>query len=244
MVMLRTSSTIPFNAKSRVSGAARSLALVSAAPNSYSMPELSVLDKLETELAGVRRARAAARLEILSIQSAEKSARFLALHDGLTSLPNLRFFRLRLEQALAREPRSRQSLAVLYFDLDGFKQLNDAHGHHVGDELLRIVGSRLAHAVRAEDMVSRLGGDEFVCLRTGEPGRNQLAALACKLFDAVRAPMRIGRHDLSVRPSIGIAIAPDDGLDADELMQHADAAMYRAKRQRSGHEFYSPQNAG
>jgi diguanylate cyclase (GGDEF)-like protein len=196
--MLRTSSTIPFNAKGRASSAAGSLALVSGALLRYSRPELSVLDKLETELAEVRRTLAAARLEILSIQSAEKSAR----------------------------------------------QLNDAHGHHVGDELLRIVGSRLAHAVRAENMVSRLGGDEFVCLGTGEPGRNQLVALAHKLFDAVRAPMRIGQHDLTVRTSIGIAIAPDDGVDADELMQHADAAMYRAKRQRSGHEFYSPQYAG
>ena len=127
--------------------------------------------------------------------------------------------------------------------------LADAHRRsHCGEQFVgkrhELIAPRLAHAVRAEDMVSRLGGDEFVCLRTGEPGRNQLVALAHKLFDAVRAPMRIGQHDLSVRPSIGIAIAPDDGVDADELMQHADAAMYRAKRQRSRHEFYSPQYAG
>jgi len=159
--MLRTSCTIPLTAKRGVSSAAASLALVSSAPPRCSKPEMSDLDELETELAGVRRALAAARVEILSIQSAEKSARFLALHDGLTALPNLRFFRLRLEQALAHESRSRRSLAVLYLDLDGFKQLNDIHGHHIGDE----------------------------------------------------------------------------------LMQHADAAMCRAKRQRTGYEFYSPQNA-
>jgi diguanylate cyclase (GGDEF)-like protein len=138
----------------------------------------------------------------------------------------------------APTPR-RQPLAVLYIDLDDFKPVNDQHGHDIGDELLRIIGSRLTRALRAKDMVSRLGGDEFACLLLGLPGRAQIAAVVRKLFDAVAAPLTIDDCTAVVRPSIGIALCPDDGASADALLKNADAAMYRAKREGTGYAFFS-----
>jgi len=246
--MLRTCTLVQSESKNRACKSATDWRVVSIARVHDPEPKLSRLGQLETELDAVRRALALAKSEIVAIQSAEKSARYLAMHDALTSLPNLRYFRLRLERAmmtgaLYSQLYSQPSFAMLYFDLDGFKQLNDAHGHHFGDGLLRIVAARLAHAVRAEDFVSRLGGDEFACLIAGKPRRDQLTRLANNLYDAVRAPLRVDGHDLEVCVSIGIAIAPDDGQNADELMRHADMAMYRAKRDGTGCEFYSANHA-
>ena len=132
------------------------------------------------------------------------------------------------------------SLALLYLDLDGFKPINDQHGRAVGDNMLRIVAARLARAVRAGDFVGRMGGDEFACLLGGIDDRQQLSHLACKLFDAVSAPLQVGTLQLTLRPSIGIAICPTDGGTADTLLQRADAAMYRAKRAQSGYAFFEP----
>jgi diguanylate cyclase (GGDEF)-like protein len=130
---------------------------------------------------------------------------------------------------------------VLYLDLDGFKPINDLHGHDAGDELLRIVAARLARSIRAEDMVCRLGGDEFACLLSDPLNRERLGHLACKLFDAVSAPLQLGPLKLTVRPSIGIAVCPTDGATTDALLKCADAAMYRAKRHQSGYAFFDPQ---
>ena len=127
---------------------------------------------------------------------------------------------------------------MLYLDLDGFKPINDIYGHATGDELLKIVAARLNQAVRSEDMVSRLGGDEFACLLSDLPSREQLSHMACKLFDAVSAPVKIGQLTLTVRPSIGMAMCHDDGATAEELIKNADVAMYRAKRQQSGYAFF------
>ena len=241
--MLRTCALVQSESKDRACKSATDWRVGSFARIRDPEPKLSRLGQLETELIAVRRALALAKSEIVAMQSAEKSARYLAMHDALTALPNQRYFRLRLEQAMTGALYPRPSFAMLYFDLDGFKQLNDAHGHHFGDGLLRIVAARLARAVRAEDFVSRLGGDEFACLMAGEQQRDQLTMRANKLYDAVRAPLRVDGHDLEVRASIGIAIAPDDGQNADELMRHADLAMCRAKRQGTGHEFYSANHA-
>lgn len=194
--------------------------------------------QLESDLFDARTALAQARVEIVGSRSDERRARRQALHDKLTTLPNRSFFDEWLEHLLVREAPLTQPLAVLYIDLDGFKAINDAYGHAVGDELLRIVASRLARAVRAEDVISRLGGDEFACLLTNLPDREQLVVLACKLFDAVAAPVKLGLHELAVRPSIGIAMCPTDGASAEALLCHADAAMYHAKRERCGHAFY------
>ena len=178
--------------------------------------------------------------DLAQAHAARLEANHRALHDGLTALPNRDCFRQRLDQALARPEFAAPSpaLAVLYLDLDGLKLINDGHGHATGDELLRIVAARLARSVRAGDMVCRLGGDEFACLLGNVFNRDQLSHLACKLFDAVSAPLKIGDLELTVRPSIGIAVCPTDGNNSDALLRHADSAMYRAKRQQLGYAFF------
>lgn len=193
--------------------------------------------QLEREIVGMRSALRQAHTALAGTQAGERHARHLALHDGLTSLPNRRFFLQRLNLALASVSPLHPALAVLYLDLDDFKPVNDLYGHDAGDELLRIVAARLAHAVRAEDMMSRIGGDEFACLLTDVPNAQQLSLLATKLFDTVSAPLALGRVTLRIRPSIGIATYPADGQSADALLRSADAAMYRAKRQRSDYAF-------
>lgn len=159
------------------------------------------------------------------------------MHDSLTLLPNRSNFLDQLERAIVRSDPANANLAVLYLDLDGFKAINDLHGHDVGDAFLRIVATRLSRVVRSEDMVSRLGGDEFACLRVGTGGCEPLRHLAEKLFDAVAAPLQVGTLQLTVQPSVGIAMYPADGNGAATLLKSADAAMYVAKRLRSRHAF-------
>jgi len=200
------------------------------------------VEQLEREIIEVRRALAEAHTELSGTRAGERQARHLSLHDSLTLLPNRSYFRERLEHALLHLSPSGPMLALLYLDLDGFKAINDSHGHEIGDELLRIVATRLNHLVRSEDMVSRLGGDEFACLRAGSADRPQLAHLATKLYDAVAAPLRIGALRLNVRASIGIAIYPEDGDSAAALLKSADLAMYGAKREQTRYAF-APKSA-
>ena len=200
--------------------------------------ELGRQQKLALDFFDAQTALAQARTELFGMQAGERRARHQALHDGLTLLPNRACFRERLDRALAHAGSRREGLAVLYLDLDGFKAVNDSHGHAVGDDLLKIVAARLMRALRAEDVVGRLGGDEFACLLTNATGQDQLRQVACHLFDAVSAPMTIGQLKVSVRPSIGIAVCPDDGLTCDGLLNSADTAMYRAKREQSGYSFF------
>ena len=198
-------------------------------------------ENLRRELLETHGALAAAQLELVGTRADERRARRQADHDSLTSLPNRSSFSARLDDALAPDRRSAPALAVLFLDLDDFKPINDRHGHATGDELLRIVAHRLMRSVRAGDMVCRLGGDEFACMLTAPMGREQLGHVACKLFDAVSAPLQIGALQLSVRPSIGIAVCPTDGDTAAALLESADSAMYRAKRQRMGYAFFDGQ---
>ncbi|MFN0184301.1 MAG: diguanylate cyclase domain-containing protein [Aquabacterium sp.] len=191
-------------------------------------------------LSAARSALVRARAEIAAARSDERRARWLSLHDDLTALPNRAYFGEWLGQALLSFDRPRLPLAVLYLDLDGFKPINDTHGHDVGDQLLRIVATRLARALRTEDVVSRLGGDEFACVLTNLAGRDQVSQVACKLFDLVSAPVSIGQLAVVVRPSIGIALCPTDGNTPEGLLRSADAAMYHAKRQGSGYAFFDP----
>jgi diguanylate cyclase (GGDEF)-like protein len=200
--------------------------------------ELGRLQRLELEMSDARAALAQARAELAGMQAGERAARHLALHDGLTALPNRDFFRQQLDRALNRADGQHRPLALLYIDLDAFKPINDTHGHGIGDELLRIIAARLNRAVRANDSVGRMGGDEFACLITDLPGRGQIERLACKLFDAVSMPVMVGDLRLCVRPSIGIALCPADGTTPDTLLVRADAAMYRAKREGCGHAFF------
>ncbi len=194
--------------------------------------------QLEQALLDSRVAIAQTRDELAGTRANQDRARYLALHDGLTSLPNRAYFIQQLRTAMAEAMQQHQPLAVLFLDLDGFKPINDTHGHATGDELLRIVAARLTRTVRARDRVSRLGGDEFACLLAGVPSREQLEHLVNKLRDAVQAPCRIGDITLAVRVSVGIAVAPKDGDTADALLAKADTAMYHAKRQHSGQSFF------
>lgn len=200
--------------------------------------------ELELDLFDARTALAQARVQLVGSLRAERRSRSMALHDELTALPNRSIFGEWLDSAATQVDAESGRLAVLYLDLDGFKGVNDRHGHDVGDELLQIIAARLARALRAGDVVSRLGGDEFVCLLSDVPDRERLGHLACKLFDAVSAPVKIGAHELSVCPSIGVAMCPADGVTAQALLRNADAAMYRAKRHRSGYAFFDQVHDG
>ncbi len=196
--------------------------------------------ELEREVMEAQLALAQTIAALMGARAEESRARHLAHHDGLTSLPNRSGFRMRIDRVLAETAAQRGVLSVLYLDLDGFKLINDNHGHAVGDEVLRIVAARLARSVRSEDSVGRLGGDEFACLLANPPDLQRLGALAGKLQNAVAEPMKIGHLELRVRSSIGIAMFPNDGLDADALLKSADAAMYCAKRRQITFAHFDP----
>ena len=192
---------------------------------------------LALDMFDTRTALAQLRAELSGTQLREQQARHQARHDGLTQLPNRDHFDERLQQALSAAPMRTQALAVMFIDLDGFKPINDLHGHAVGDALLKIVAARLAQSMRSSDLVARLGGDEFACLLTGLSGHEPLSQFARKLFDHVAEPIQIGPLRLSVRPSIGIALRRAQDTSAAALLSQADAAMYLAKREKTGHAF-------
>ena len=179
--------------------------------------------------------------DITESKAIEQHARHQAEHDALTGLPNRVLFLDRLQQALAKERRQHGRFALLYLDLDNFKTINDNNGHHTGDAVLQQVGLRLTQCVRGVDTVSRLGGDEFVVLLADSGGVDQAAHVAGSIMRALGKPMNASGHEFNLTVSIGIAICPGDGADADTLMRHADAAMYHAKRNgRSAFQFFSP----
>lgn len=179
--------------------------------------------------------------DITTIKVAQEKIDFLAYHDSLTQLPNRALLRDRLEHALQRAKREQTSLALLFFDLDRFKSVNDTLGHTVGDELLIEVGRRIGGLIRASDTLARLGGDEFVLLMEDDADATHASAVARKLLGVFETPQLISGHELTVTTSIGIALFPDDGKDADTLLKHADLAMYEAKSQgRNNCQFFSP----
>lgn len=153
----------------------------------------------------------------------------LAYHDALTDLPNRTLLWDRLCQAIELARRQGKQLALLFMDLDGFKHINDSLGHPVGDQLLRLVASRLASCARHSDTVSRQGGDEFVVLLPTIASPEDAMAFAKKTLKAFDAPYQLGEQDLHIAVSIGISIYPDDGEDAETLIRNADTAMYHAK---------------
>jgi diguanylate cyclase (GGDEF)-like protein len=162
-----------------------------------------------------------------------------ALHDALTGLPNRELFADRLGQALRAADRELQPAALLLLDLDRFKDVNDTLGHHHGDQLLREVGARLKGTLRQVDTVARLGGDEFAVLVPGATAEGA-AAVAEKARAALHQPLTIDGVMLDLDASIGIAVYPDHGNDAAELLQHADVAMYAAKQAHAGFMVYDP----
>jgi len=169
-----------------------------------------------------------------AIERQRMQARLLhmAQYDWLTDLPNRGLLHDRLKTALARARRERSRLALLYLDLDKFKQINDRLGHAAGDRLLRETARRLRQSVRASDTVARLGGDEFVVLLENLQTPADAALLADKLRTAVAQPLEIDGEILRVLPSIGIATCPEHGTDEEQLLRHADQAMYAQKKAR------------
>ncbi len=197
--------------------------------------EMAVFEA-QTSLAQVRAA-------LVGTRQSERRARYDAAHDHLTRLPNRGFLIERITRQLAASDVGQHRFSVLFLDLDGFKLVNDSHGHSVGDELLRIVAARLSRVLRVRDVVARVGGDEFACLIVGAPDRALLAHLADKMAQSIAAPLAIGRVQLAVHASVGIATYPTDGLDAEALLKSADLAMYAAKRQFAAHAFFSCDDA-
>jgi len=164
-----------------------------------------------------------------------------AQHDFLTGLPNRMLLNDRVSQAIILAPRHMKSLAVLFLDLDGFKHINDSLGHPIGDKLLQSIAKRLVNGVRGSDTVSRQGGDEFVVLLSEMEQSEDAAIAARRMLQAVAEAHSIDLLDLHVTSSIGVSVYPDDGIDAETLIKHADTAMYQAKENgRQSYQFFKP----
>jgi diguanylate cyclase (GGDEF)-like protein len=179
--------------------------------------------------------------QLAAVMEQEVAARNAALHDKLTGLPNRTLFNDRLQHGIAQAKRHHWILAVLFVDLDKFKSVNDTYGHQAGDAVLLTTANRLTRNTREEDTVSRFGGDEFLCLLTQIREEKDIAMIAVKILNAIRAPCSVSVRDVNVdlcpEASIGISIFPKDGATANALIRSADEAMYRAKENDSRHEF-------
>ena len=166
---------------------------------------------------------------MLRLGASEAQAQHLAFHDVLTGLPNRALVEDRLTQALALATRHDQRVALLLIDLDRFKTINDTHGHHAGDELIIAVAQRLSRIVRASDTVGRIGGDEFIVVMPDVDNIGQVHSLAQRIIDELSEPFTLFGSDVWSGASIGLALAPKDGVDRLELMRKADIALYEAK---------------
>ncbi len=180
--------------------------------------------------------------DITVAKRSQDALEFLAHHDPLTRLPNRVLLRDRLQHALLRLRRERGGLAVLFVDLDRFKQINDTLGHAVGDIVLCQAAEAMLALLRSADTVARVGGDEFVLVIEDEASVDSVAIVAQKLLERFAEPFRVNGRELFVTASIGISLFPGDGIDIDTLLRHADIAMYRAKESgRNAFRFYAPE---
>ncbi|QCF25315.1 putative bifunctional diguanylate cyclase/phosphodiesterase [Hydrocarboniclastica marina] len=177
--------------------------------------------------------------DITERKEAEAFITFQAYHDLLTRLPNRALFKDRLTLAITQAKRSKQKLAVMFLDLDRFKVVNDTLGHAMGDRLLQAVAQRLESCLRRGDTLSRFGGDEFTLLLPAIAGEEDASLIANKLIEALKAPFKLGDHEVFVGISIGIAMFPTAGKTLEDLIQHADVAMYHVKgRGKDDFQFY------
>jgi len=167
--------------------------------------------------------------DITARKRAEETVRHLAFHDVLTGLPNRALLKDRLSMALAQANRAGTNVAVIFLDIDRFKLINDTLGHGVGDELLRNVGAQLQKLLREGDTVARVGGDEFTLVLPGMTGDEDIARAAKRVLRALAEPRMLAGRDVRVTASLGVAVYPTDGRDAETLLRNADTAMYRAK---------------
>jgi diguanylate cyclase (GGDEF)-like protein len=200
-----------------------------------------VLSVVARALAGEIRERQMLNHQFAAIQEQEETARHRVLHDALTGMPNRILFNDRLEHGLAQSLRHGRPLAVMFIDLDGFKEVNDKYGHDVGDAVLQVMATRLQEHTRSEDTASRHGGDEFLYL-LAEPGNHEsIVSIAQRMIRLIQEPCHVSSHgtelSVSLDASIGISISPKDGITVDKLVKSADSAMYRAKRRKSGYSF-------
>ena len=161
----------------------------------------------------------------------EEHLTYLAQYDHLTGLVNRTLFRDRLVHAMARTKRMQQPIGLMLLDLDRFKAVNDTFGHDMGDEVLKAVSERLKICVREVDTVARMGGDEFTIILEGASSEQNILVVATRIVEAIAAPFELKGHHISIGVSIGITIYPQDDRPVDELLKHADTAMYRAKQQ-------------
>lgn len=181
------------------------------------------LRKLNEELESRVEARTSELLE------ANEKLKYLASHDMVTKLPNRALLNEHLNHILASADRLNHKVALLFMDIDGFKQVNDAYGHEVGDFLLKEIGSRISDTLRQSDLVSRIGGDEFIVVLDDVSNDCPLESIAHKLIDVISKPFNIKNHVCKIGVSIGISIYPQDGIDIETLISRADQAMYKIK---------------
>ena len=167
--------------------------------------------------------------DVTAMKEAERRLQDLARNDSLTGLPNRRELETRLALALARSRRNRKAMALVFMDVDHFKAINDTHGHAAGDAVLKEFATRIRHAVRSTDTAARLAGDEFVVILEGLQSPAEASHVAAKLVDVIRAPMSVGGIELSVTTSVGVACWGGVGDGADDILERADRALYRAK---------------
>jgi diguanylate cyclase (GGDEF)-like protein len=203
-------------------------AVLDAGANDY-LPKPFTLDSLNVRVAVAERQVE----EIRARKHTEEQLTHQALHDPLTDLPNRTLLLDRLQQAVALGRRNRAPVALLFLDLDGFKEVNDTYGHLRGDALLVEVGRRLRRSLRASDTVARLGGDEFA-LVLPDADADAASIVAEKILAEMAPPFEIDEATVSIGASIGIAVYPEHGMTADSLIRQADFAMYEAKRARAG----------
>lgn len=180
---------------------------------------------------GEKKALLAVVRDLTEYRQLESKIKRMAFFDSLTGIPNRNMINDRIKLALAHSERNQKSFALLFLDMDDFKSVNDSLGHSIGDELLIDVARRLTGLLRGEDTVARIGGDEFVILLTGLTDDNYSTRLAERILAAVKPAFKIDKHEIHSSFSIGIALYPNDGKDAETLFKSADSAMYRAKKQ-------------
>ena len=202
--------------------------------------KLSVVNRA---LEGEVRDRIVLDHQFAAVTEQGEAARYAAFHDPLTGLPNRALFKDRLKHGMAQAERHGWNIALMFMDLDAFKQINDTHGHGAGDCVLQLIAQRLKQSSRADDTVCRYGGDEFLYLLVEAGNVQAVSAIAQKMIKVIGLPCEVSAGDktmsLSVTASIGIAMFPKDGGTAEALVKSADAAMYRAKADKPGYAFAS-----
>ncbi len=189
---------------------------------------------LESELSDTKANLADVRDDLLKSLTKEEETQKIALHDALTGLPNRVLFEQSLDNGLIQAKRHGWGLAVMFIDIDNFKNINDTYGHDMGDKVLIMVAERLNSSVREEDIISRWGGDEFVCLLFEVKQEADVTRLAENIVNRISESCEYNKTVLSIRVSIGIAIYPADGETAEILFKNADTAMYKAKGTEKG----------